>query len=319
MNPPGRKHKAPQLDLFAPDDVDPPLPFDEERALAARLPQTLRLGTSSWTFPGWAGIVYPGHPTTRDLVERGLSLYARNPLFRVVGVDRFFYDLPAPDDIGAIARQMPPDLRCVIKAWSGFTAPVFPQTDRPSPAFLDPEQFLARMLEPCRPLLDRSIFLLEFPAQPDPYRVSIDDLTARLDRFLGAMPAGARFAVELRERRLLTGAYLDVLARHRASHTLNYWERMPDLGAQLAMKKTLTAPFVVCRLVIRPGAAHDVQKAKFEPFHRLVEPDVKMRADVAALVERCLAEERELYVLANNKAEGCSPLTIKELARLLAR
>ena len=30
----------------------------ESRALAARLPAAVHFGTSSWSFPGWAGLVY---------------------------------------------------------------------------------------------------------------------------------------------------------------------------------------------------------------------------------------------------------------------
>ena len=31
---------------------------DEARAIAARLPEGVFFGTSSWSFPGWAGLVY---------------------------------------------------------------------------------------------------------------------------------------------------------------------------------------------------------------------------------------------------------------------
>ncbi len=48
-----------QLDLFGtgrtPTSEVPKLRFEaEDAALAARLPGHLRLGTSSWSFPGWA-------------------------------------------------------------------------------------------------------------------------------------------------------------------------------------------------------------------------------------------------------------------------
>ncbi len=50
-----------QLDMFgagprapvAPAEVD-----DDLLRLGAALPPTVRFGTSSWTFPGWAGLVY---------------------------------------------------------------------------------------------------------------------------------------------------------------------------------------------------------------------------------------------------------------------
>ena len=62
--PPGRDR--------SPHGVAPAAVADELRALAARLPTTLHLGTSSWSFPGWAGIVYDGAASTTALARRGL-------------------------------------------------------------------------------------------------------------------------------------------------------------------------------------------------------------------------------------------------------
>ena len=43
-----------------------------------------------------------------------------------------------------------------------------------------------------------------------------------------------------------------------------------------------------------------------------------MRTQVVALARRSAAAGREAFILVNNKAEGSSPLTVMELARLLA-
>jgi len=43
-----------------------------------------------------------------------------------------------------------------------------------------------------------------------------------------------------------------------------------------------------------------------------------MRSEVAALARAALATRRPVSVLVNNKAEGCSPLTIRALAEMLA-
>ena len=45
-----------QFDLFPP----PPLDTAADAALAAKRPAGLFLGTSSWTFRGWGGLVYRG-------------------------------------------------------------------------------------------------------------------------------------------------------------------------------------------------------------------------------------------------------------------
>ena len=80
-------------------------------ALAARLPSTVAFGTSSWAFPGWAGLVYPAGLSSAALSREGLRHYVRHPLLRTVGVDRSYY-APIPlDDLRAYADQVPDDFR----------------------------------------------------------------------------------------------------------------------------------------------------------------------------------------------------------------
>ena len=69
-------------------------------AIAARLPKTVRFGTSSWSFPGWAGIVYPRRASASELAREGLLEYARHPLLTTVGIDRGFY-APIPADMSS--------------------------------------------------------------------------------------------------------------------------------------------------------------------------------------------------------------------------
>ena len=57
-----------QLPLFPDlDAVDPAAVDDSVLELSARLPLRIHLGTSSWSFPGWTGLVYAarnGKPAT---------------------------------------------------------------------------------------------------------------------------------------------------------------------------------------------------------------------------------------------------------------
>jgi hypothetical protein len=48
------------------------------------------------------------------------------------------------------------------------------------------------------------------------------------------------------------------------------------------------------------------------------QPDEEMRREVAALALAAASEHRPVYILVNNKAEGCAPLTIRALAEILA-
>jgi len=285
-------------------------------AVAAALPPTVRFGTSSWTFPGWGGIVYAGRPTQRELVDEGLAEYARFPLFRTVGIDRSYYAPLSDLELGDYARALPDDFRCAMKMWNAVTSACDPRTFAPMATFLDPAIALTRVIEPVQRSFARHIgpIMIELPPMRGPHRPSPREVAEKLDAFLAAMPRDLTFSVELRNRELLTREYLSVLARHGAGHVLNWWEAMPTLRKQLSLPGIFTSSTVVCRLLLPPGRRYEAQREAFAPFDRLVDPDEEMRADVLALLERAIREKRAVYVLINNKAEGCSPLTALAIA-----
>ncbi|MBK7586487.1 MAG: DUF72 domain-containing protein [Myxococcales bacterium] len=311
-----------QLDLFAPQaPVSRQLDLSAEHQLRARLPEHVRFGTSSWTFPGWAGLVYPPGTTDKDLMAHGLELYSRYPLFRTVGIDRSYY---APLDRPTLARygaELPPEFRAVMKVWSEVTSAVHPKTRERNPRFLDVDLFQRHVLEPVSEEFVEHAGPLVFELMP----LRQSELPApaafadQLGAFLSRLPRGFEYAVELRNRALFTHAYLDVLTEHGVGHVLNFWEKMPDLGEQLDVPGVLTAPFVVTRLLIPPGERYADRRQKLEPFDRIVAPEEKMRADVERLAAACEALGKVLLVIVNNKAEGSSPLTVRALAERLAR
>jgi uncharacterized protein YecE (DUF72 family) len=141
----------------------------------------------------------------------------------------------------------------------------------------------------------------------------------RLHSFFGSLPKGPAYAVELRNRELMTAPYLECLAEHGVGHVLNFWEDMPDIGSQLAIRGVLGAPFVVARLLFPPGRRYADRKRELAPFDRLVDPQEGMRDDVARLVEETARLGKVLFVIVNNKAEGSSPLTVRALAERIAR
>lgn len=49
--------------------------------LAGVLPKNLRIGTSSWSYPGWIGTVWDREYSEGALSKHGLSAYAQHPCF----------------------------------------------------------------------------------------------------------------------------------------------------------------------------------------------------------------------------------------------
>jgi uncharacterized protein YecE (DUF72 family) len=312
-----------------PSDDDPILQalaaqHDEARALAARLPSTVHFGTSSWSFPGWAGIVYGARRSQTDLARDGLREYATHPLLTTVGIDRSYYAPIPVDDFRRYADQLPGGFRCCIKAPASVTSYAVGDRERPvkNVDFLSAERLVEDLLQPCALAFAAHAgpIIIECPPVPRGLRLDPFEFAERLDACLTQLPREFTYAVELRDRSLLTPSYAAVLARHHATHTYNYWSAMPLPGAQAAVvpPADVTNDDVVIRLLLRPGTRYADQREAFHPFNALVEPDEAMRADVVSLVARAAANKKRIYLLVNNKAEGSSPLTIMGLARRLA-
>jgi uncharacterized protein YecE (DUF72 family) len=319
-----------QMALFELAPIEPPDPsiaalaavHAEAGTIAIQLPEDIRFGTSSWSFPGWKGLVYSGQVTASTIARGGLREYARHPLLRTVGIDRSYY-APIPiEDLRRYADQLPGDFRCCTKAPAGVTALTIgpPGSGSVNPDFLSAERLIAELLEPFAVAFAAHAgpFILEFPPFPRDRRLEPADFIARLDRFLERLPRQFEYAVELRDQRLLTPEYHNVIKRHDVAHTYNYWSAMPMPAAQSADVPVEDLPFTVVRLLLRPGSWYEDQKERFRPFNAIVEPDEAMRQEVAALSDRALTRGRKVWVLVNNKAEGSSPLTIMELAKRVA-
>lgn len=319
-----------QLSLFMGSGGDPGGPAavvtDAQRALAARLPAGLRLGTSSYTYPGWAGLVYAGRPSQARLVEEGLAAYAKHPLLRTVGIDRGYYAPIAREAWQAYANVLPAGSRVVAKAWSEVTTAVFPRHPRYgeragglNPRFLDPGLALDEVVRPYAEGAGAHAgpLVLELPPVPDgaiPERA----LLARLARLFDAIPAGLPIAVELRTPRLLTPAYLGLLRERGVSHVLNFWSGMPTPGEQARLGADEPGARLVFRLLQPPGSSYEALRAAYEPFDCLHAPQPRLREEVAALARRALDRGREVYVCVGNKAEGSAPHTVFALAAMLA-
>ncbi|MCP9469303.1 MAG: DUF72 domain-containing protein [Nitrospira sp.] len=92
-------------------------------------------------------------------------------------------------------------------------------------------------------------FILEFQR----HDLSASESCSRLETFLGQLPTDFRYAVEIRNDRLLGSEYRKVLERHAAAYVSNHWSWMPSLAKQHQRLERFPAPFVVLRLLTPLG------------------------------------------------------------------
>ena len=318
-----------QLDLFrASEPVDGRVRPAETPAwlhgVAERLPRHLRLGTSSWSFPGWAGIVYDQPAPQSTLSREGLAAYAAHPLLRTVSIDRSYYGRIEESTYAQWADDVPAGFRFVIKVDRAVTVPDLRSgsgaASLPNPLFLDPRQAESSTIAPAlRGLGERAgVFLLQFSPFAARAVGGSRIFARRLGEFLNALPRGIPFAVEIRSPELFTPRLIETLAKTDAVYCHTVHPAMPGLAQQLAAVPANGFPRLVIRWMLHSGMRYDQARDHYHPFHRLVDEDPETRSLIAGACRHADRLDREAYVLINNKAEGSARLSATRLAESIA-
>lgn len=317
-----------QLDLFgdpgsgkAAGAIGPAAVSDDDRRAAAALPRNLRFGTSSWSFPGWQGIVFDRAAAPTRLARQGLAAYARHPLLRAVGIDRTFYAPVSTAVFAEYAAAVPEDFRFLVKAASAVTTPRDRATRAPNRLFLDAGYATAEVVAPFVEGLEAraGALLFQFPPVGGELRKAPEAFADRLADFLGRLPRGPAYAVELRDRELLSDRYFDALEAAAVSHCHSIHPRLPAIADQRAMARDRAGQLVVARWMLHSGLQYEEAVRRYEPFSRLVDEDAASRESLADLCATAARRGRSVILTANNKAEGSAPLSIFRLAAEVAR
>lgn len=324
---------ARQLSLFEGDvragtalraaAIAPATVAQEVRDLARQLPAGVRLGTSSWHFPGWRGLVWAGTEAPGDLSRYGLAAYAQHPLLGAVGIDRSFYAPLSARQYGLYAAQVPGDFRFVVKAPAALTSPWVHGEDGGKGSlnghFLDAAYAIEQFIEPAREGLGVTAgpLLFQFPPLGRTLTRAPERFIEKLHGFLERLPQGPLYAVEMRDDRVITRRFFASLKETGVRYCVSVHPRMPPVAAQAAAMSGFGPGPLVLRWNLKSGYGYEEAKSRFTPFDRLVDEDSATRESIARLCTAALAAGQECTVIANNKAEGSAPLTLVKLAQAI--
>lgn len=303
----------------ADDAIEPTAADDEGNALAGRIGARIRLGTSSWTFPGWVGTVYSREHATRTLARTGLREYAQHRWLRTVGVDRTFYRPIAEADYRSMAAQVPQDFQFLVKAHEAITRPDV--TDAAGQVrFLDAAYAREWMVDPMVAGLGERAGPLLFQFSPMGIRgdTAAEATIRRIGEFLGQLPRGPLYAVEVRDAALARPSWGAMLRDAGAVHCYSVHPSMPTLAAQARCAPPHAQRAIVCRWMLHGGFGYEEARARYEPFDRIVDPDPASLHGFASLCAQASAHAMHAWVIVNNKAEGSAPLSVLRLARAIA-
>lgn len=321
--------------MGAQEDITHKMPIDlptYRRQLADLATHGLYLGTSSWKYEGWRGMIYEeqryltrGKWSQAKFERECLAEYSAT--FPTVCVDAGYYQFPTEPYLAGLSAQVPDGFQFGFKVTDEITIKTFPnlprfgpRAGRPNPFFLDADLFRRSFLSPCeghRAKIGPLIF--EFSTFHKGDFEHGRDFMAALDQFLGNLPRGWNYAVELRNKGWLQPEYFAMLRSHNVAHVFNSWTRMPAVPEQIALEGSETADFTVARLLLRPGRTYELAVKTFQPYKEIQDPNVELRDAIAILIGKGFKLTRKGWIYVNNRLEGSAPYTIEAILAGLVR
>lgn len=312
--------------------VEPAVANSELISLAQLFPSHLRLGTSSWSCPGWDGLVWGGEYSESNLSRYGLTAYTKHPLFRTVSVDRGFYRPMNVMQFAEYASQVGEDFRFVIKAPSLVTDALVRNESgrgmRPNARFLNAADAVQMFVEPALEGLGHKLGALVFQISPLPnsWLTRMPELINRLHHLLKAIPdlrhkaPDGVVAVEVRDAQWLTPQFVQVLRDTGATYCMGLHAKMPSITEQLPILRALWPGPLVCRWNLNSvHGAYGYEDAGeiYSPYNKMVDPDLETRIKLAKVIAGTANAGQNVYVSVSNKAEGSAPLSVIELAKAI--
>jgi len=161
------------------------------------------IGTSSWKYSGWRGMLYDearytyrGKFAESRFEKNCLAEYAE--VFKTVCVDGAYYRFPDEEFLQGMVSQVPGDFQFGFKVTDETTIKRFPNHPRhgsragqANEHFLNAGLFANAFIGPCKPFRQNiGLLMFEFSRfYPSDYAHG-RDFVADLDRFLASLPQG---------------------------------------------------------------------------------------------------------------------------------
>ncbi len=270
----------------------------------------LHYGTSSWSSKGWVGPFYPPGTPPGDF----LSHYATQ--FDTVEADVTYYRVPDRKLVSGWDRKLPDGFRLSAK----FPRNIVHAGKGPQP---DSERLLikANVRDECERFLEAMALLgdkcgplvLQFPYFNRKAFTERAPFLDRLCAFLDELPAGFRYAVELRNKNWVDEELLDALRSRSIAFVLLDLIYMPHPDEFMPGLDLLTTDFTYTRLIGNRKAVDELTKT----FDEVVIDKSSSLKRWAELLQSVNSRVPESYVYANNHYAGHGPATIRELAELI--
>ena len=280
----------------------------------------LRLGTCSWKYDSWKGIVYSDTNPKNYLKE-----YSKK--FNTVEIDQWFWSLFPPSKVVLPQKKVveeykkfvPPDFRFTIKVPNSITLTHFYNDSKedqlkPNPFFLSVEVFeeFLNLIEPIKNQLGCLIFQFEYLNKQK--MNSLSEFQLKFSEFYkGLNKKAPSIGIEIRNPNYLNEKYFKFLSELNLAPVFLEGYYMPPIVEIYSKFKKHINNIAVIRL--HGPDRKGIEKIANENWNQIyINRDAEIKS-IVEMVKELQNNEVDLFINVNNHFEGSAPLTIEKIKK----
>jgi uncharacterized protein YecE (DUF72 family) len=279
------------------------------------------IGTCSWKYDSWRGIVY-SDPKEKNFL-REYSLH-----FSTVEVDQWFWSLfagdkvvlPHPKVVREYAESVPEDFIFSIKVPNSITLTHHYKKQKSDSLIVNPH-FLSvgvmkRFLELMEPLGSRIGPLnFQFEYLNKQKMGGVGEFVEKFGEFVSQLPSDFTYCVEIRNPNYLTAKYFDFLAASKLHHVFLHGYYMPSIFEVYKQFSDKIRSLTLIRL--HGGDRKGIEEQTGNDWSEIVAPKDGDLKSLASMLADLRARSVETFLYVNNHFEGSAPRTIARINDLL--
>lgn len=281
----------------------------------------LRIGTCSWKYDSWVGLIYPETSSFNYLSEYSKS-------FNTVEIDQWFWSLfpgrkvllPDKNVVNDYKNSVPEEFLFTIKVPNSITLTHY-YSDGSSELiknsnFLSVDLFEA-FLSSISDIISRTgTLILQFEYLNKQKMKSFEYFENNLIKFFSSLKDGTPpVAIEIRNPNYMNDKYFKMLDKLSLGHVFLEGYFMPPIVDIYKKYYDLISSFSVIRL--HGPDRNEIERIAKKKWNKIyINRDDKL-AGIIKMIKEFQAKEIDLFVNVNNHFEGSAPLTIKKIQREL--
>lgn len=277
----------------------------------------IRIGTCSWKYDSWQGLIYPLKKAFNYLEEYSKS-------YNTVEIDQWFWSLfdskapvmPKQQDVIDYSGSVPDNFKFTIKIPNSITLTHYYNKNKniqikPNPYFLNAELFNS-FIDKLNPMQNKiGVLMFQFEYLNREKISGLTELLERFEVFIDSIDRKYPLAVEIRNPNYLKKQFFDFLNKNDLAMVFIHGYYMPPIWEVYNEFKEEIKSRVVIRL--HGPDRNAIEQKSGGIWNKIIFSRDEELDKISEIIFSLNNKETDIFVNVNNHFEGSAPLTIKKI------